>query len=600
MAETPPLTNQQLAAVMRDIAARLDIKGESPFKSRAYRKAAETIEALDHDIRREWEAGTLREIPGIGQAIATKLDELLRTGRLAYLAKLRQEVPDGVVALTQVPEVGPKTAGAIYKELGISTLEALEEAARDGRLREVSGVGPKTEARILAGIEALRRRRALPPRVLLGQALPRAEALLAELRAAAGPAIVRAEIVGSLRRRRETVGNVDLLVASEKPAAVLTAFRRLSRVAEALGDGETATAIGVAGVSARLHSGERVDLRVVTPSHWGSALQYFTGSQMHNVALRAFAAQRGLAWTDYGDHGRSEEAAQQGEAGLYPTEEAVYDALGLEWIPPELRENWGEIEAAREHDLPNLVARADLRGDLHMHTVWSDGKATIAGMAAAARALGYEYIVVSDHSQSLGITGGLDVDRLGQQRIEILNVNSKYSDFRVLQGAEVEIKSDGSLDYPDEVLEVLDVVIASLHTGLRQGRDQVTRRALAALHNPHVDILGHPTGRLLGRREGAALDIDAVLQTAAETGTILEVNSQIDRLDLDPVHVRQALELGCLIAVDSDAHSPEGLEVIEYGVWQARRGWATPDDVINTRRLSDFLDYIHRFEDSAQ
>lgn len=598
MAETPQLTNRQLAAVMRDIATRLEIKGESPFKTRAYRNAADVIEALDHDIRRDWEAGTLREIPGIGQAIATKLDELLRTGRLTYLEQLKQEVPEGVVMLTQVPEVGPKTAGAIYETLGIATLEALEEAARDGRLREVSGVGPKTEARILAGIEALRRRRALPPRVLLGKALPRAESLLAALRAAAGPAIAHAEIVGSLRRRRETVGNIDLLVASDRPAAVLVAFERLATLAEVLGNDQAATVGGERSVSARLHTGEQVDLRVVSSAHWGNALQYFTGSAMHNVALRALANQQGLAWGEYGLQQQGAGAAHRSH--FYSTEEALYEALGLEWIPPELRENWGEIEVAREHDLPNLVTRADLRGDLHMHTLWSDGSASIAEMAAAARARGYEYIVIADHSQSLTITGGLDVDRLGQQRIEILNINSKYSDFRVLQGAEVEIKNDGSLDYPDEVLEILDVVIASLHTGLRQDRDQVTRRALAAIHNPHVDILGHPTGRLLGRREGAALDIEAVLQAAAESGTILEVNSQIDRLDLDPIHVRAALELGCLIAVDSDAHSPDGLEVIEYGVWQARRGWATPDDVINTRPLSDFLDYIHRFEDNEE
>ncbi|HBY92560.1 MAG TPA: hypothetical protein DEP84_01135, partial [Chloroflexi bacterium] len=431
--------------------------------------------------------------------------------------------------------------------------------------------------------------------------LPRAQALLAELQAMAGPAIARAEAVGSLRRRRETVGNIDLLVASERPAEVAAAFQRLTQLAEVLGAPASAISVGEALISARLHSGERADLRVVPPARWGSALQYFTGSQMHNMALRALAGQQGLAWSDDGltrsDRGEARESGR--ESPWYATEEEVYAALGLAWIPPELRENQGEIEAAREHDLPNLVSRANLRGDLHMHTVWSDGGATIAEMAAAARARGYEYIVISDHSQSLGITGGLDVERLGQQRIEILNVNSRYSDFRVLQGAEVEIKSDGSLDYPDEVLEMLDVVIASLHTGLRQGRDQVTRRALAALHNPHVDILGHPTGRLLGRREGAALDIDVVLQAAAETGTILEVNSQIDRLDLDPIHVRAALELGCLISIDSDAHSPQGLEIIEYGVWQARRGWATADDVINTRPVSDFLDYIHRFEDGG-
>lgn len=585
MDETPQLTNRQLAAIMRSIAVRLEIKGESPFKTRAYRKAAEAIEGLGYDIRRDWEAGTLRQIPGIGQAIASKLDELLRTGRLAFYERLRAEVPDALVTLTEVPEVGPKTARAIYDELGISTLDALEEAARDGLLRRVSGVGPTTEKRILAGIEALRRRGAAPPRGLLGHILPRAQALLDQLCAEAGPAIVKASIAGSLRRRRATIGNVDLVVAGENPATILATFRSLDAVAEVLRSDETK-------MSVRLHSGEQADLRVVPPARWGTALQYFTGSQLHNIQLRQLANRQGLGLSEYGL-----KRGENGEELLIDTEEQVYEMLGLDWIPPEMREGVGEIEAAREHALPMLVTRADLRGDLHMHSTWSDGKATIAEMAAAARSLGYEYIVIADHSQSLGVAGGLDPDRLAQQRIEILNVNSKYSDFRVLQGAEVEIKNDGTLDYPDEVLEFLDVVVASLHTGLRQDKDQVTRRVLAALANPHVDILGHPTGRLLGRREGAALDMDAVLRVAAETGTILEVNSQIDRLDLDPTHVRAALELGCLISIDSDAHSPGDLDLIEYGIGQARRGWATADDVINTRSLTEFLDYIHRFEE---
>lgn len=585
MDETPQLTNRQLAAIMRSIAVRLEIKGESPFKTRAYRKAAEAIEGLGYDIRRDWEAGTLRQIPGIGQAIASKLDELLRTGRLAFYERLRAEVPDALVTLTEVPEVGPKTARAIYDELGISTLDALEEAARDGLLRRVSGVGPTTEKRILAGIEALRRRGAAPPRGLLGHILPRAQALLDQLCAEAGSAIVKASIAGSLRRRRATIGNVDLVVAGENPATILATFRSLDAVAEVLRSDETK-------MSVRLHSGEQADLRVVPPARWGTALQYFTGSQLHNIQLRQLANRQGLGLSEYGL-----KRGENGEELLIDTEEQVYEMLGLDWIPPEMREGVGEIEAAREHALPMLVTRADLRGDLHMHSTWSDGKATIAEMAAAARSLGYEYIVIADHSQSLGVAGGLDPDRLAQQRIEILNVNSKYSDFRVLQGAEVEIKNDGTLDYPDEVLEFLDVVVASLHTGLRQDKDQVTRRVLAALANPHVDILGHPTGRLLGRREGAALDMDAVLRVAAETGTILEVNSQIDRLDLDPTHVRAALELGCLISIDSDAHSPGDLDLIEYGIGQARRGWATADDVINTRSLTEFLDYIHRFEE---
>ncbi len=499
----------------------------------------------------------------------TKSARLSRPARLGLLARLEAEVPAGVAAMMNVPDVGAKTAMAIYETLGIDSVEGLEAAARAGTLTQVAGIGAKSQQRILEGIESLRRQ---TDRLLLGVVLPRADELLAALREQAGAGIVRASLTGSLRRHVATIGNIDLLVAAsvEDTAHILDTFRGLPQVGELLAK-ESQQA------SARLHSGESVALRVVQPQQWGAALQHFTGSVRHNERLREFAAQRGVAL---------------GESLPFETEQALYEALGLPWIPPELREGEGELAAALDDTLPELVELDDLLGDLHMHSTWSDGKASILEMAQAARARGYEYIVITDHSQSLAMTGGLTPERLIQQRYEIINANAKFDDFAILQGAEVEIKGDGSLDYPDELLAQLDVVVASMHTGIRGDRDTVTRRMLNAIHNPHVDVIGHMTNRLIGRREGADLDMEAVLQAAAETGTILEINAQPDRLDLDPTHARQALEYGCLLSVGSDAHSPDGLDTIRFGIMQARRAWAEAEDVINTRPLEEFLSYI--------
>ncbi len=571
------LSNGEIALFFEKIADLMQLQGENAFKMRAYRRAAEAIRGLPRDIHEDYEQGTLKQISGIGDAIADKIGEIIQTGRLSLLDRLEAEVPAGVAEMMRVPEVGPKSALAIYKALGIASLDALEAAARAGTLRAVSGIGAKTEERILAGIGALRQR---SDRALLGTVLPRAEALLAALQAAAGTTLVRAEMVGSLRRRAATVGNINLLVAASEGEAsgVLAAFRQLPQVGERLSEGQLWETV-------RLHSGEEASLRVVTPAEWGCALHALTGSMQHVQQARTLAQARGLIL--------GESSLRRGDL-LIPCEqeEELYAQLGLPWIPPEVREGDGEFEAARDEALPELVVAGDLRGDLHMHSQWSDGKATILEMAQAARALGYEYIVVTDHSQSLAMTNGLTPERLIQQRYEIINANAKFTDFTVLQGAEVEIKADGSLDYPDEVLAQLDVVVASMHVGIRGDRDSVTRRMLGAIRNPHVDVIGHMTNRLLGRREGADLDMEAVLQAAAEEGTILEINSQPDRLDLDPTHARRALEYGCLLSVDSDAHSPEGLQVIHLGIAQARRAWAEADDIINTRPLDDLLSYI--------
>lgn len=578
MTTSRALTNGQIAAFFSQIADLMQLKGENSFKIRAYQRAAEAIRALPHDIHQDYQAGTLKDIPGIGDAIADKISEIIRTGRLAFLERLEAEFPAGVAEMMQVPEIGPKSAKAIYEALGIASLEDLEMAARAGRLQQVAGIGAKSEQRILAGIEALSRR---SDRALLGVVLPRAEALLDALHEGAGAKLLRADLTGSLRRYRATVGNVNLLAAAtpDHVEAVLAAFRHLPQVEEVLQRGDTHTLV-------RLHSGEQVDLRVVLPDQWGYALHYFTGSLAHNLRVQALAEAAGLVLNGF--------AYQRptGEAVPCESEEELYARLGLFWIPPELREDEGEIEAAQQDDLPDLVELDDLMGDLHLHSTWSDGQGSILEMAQAARALGYEYIVVTDHSQSLAMAGGLTVERLIQQRYEIINVNAKFDDFAVLQGAEVEIKADGTLDYPDEVLAQLDVVVASMHTGIRGDRDSLTRRMLNAIRNPHVDVIGHMTNRLLGRREGADLDMDAILRAAAEQGTILEINAQPDRLDLDPTHARRALEYGCLLSVDSDAHSPDGLPQIALGVTQARRAWAEADDILNTRPLEEFLSYI--------
>lgn len=560
----------------------MQLLGENRFKIRAYRRAAETIKGLPRDINLDYRAGKLTKISGIGKAIAEKISEIIETGRLEYLERLEAQIPAGVAALMKVPEVGPKSAMAIYNALGIQSLDELEAAAEMGELRKIRGLGAKKEQRILAGIHALRRR---SDRSLLGVALPRAESILAALQGhdEVGSHILRADVAGSLRRRRATIGDIDLLIAAD-PAhagAMMSAFQSLPQVSEILAAGESKSAV-------RLHSGEQVDLRVVEPKHWGCALQYFTGSQQHNIQIRRLAQMAGLSLNEY--RFRSE----SGQEFFCESEEEVYERLGLRWIPPELREDQGEIDAARSNQLPTQVQRGDLRGDLHMHSTWSDGKSSILEMAQAARALGYEYIVITDHSQSLAMTGGLNPERLIEQRHEIINVNAQFDDFTVLQGAEVEIKADGSLDYPDNVLAQLDVVIASMHTGIRGDRATLTQRILNAIHNPHVDLIGHLTNRLLGKREGADLDLDAILQAAAQTGTILEINSQPQRLDLDPTHARQALQYGCLLAINSDAHTTAGLHHVRYGIMQARRAWAEADHIINTRPLQQLLTYIQR------
>ena len=564
------MTNREIADILKRIGDMLDILGENRFKVLAYRRAADNILNLGQDIHTYWQAGTLQDIPGVGKAIADKIDELLTTGQLEFYERLQDQVPASVVSLLEIPDVGPRTAKLMWEELGLQSVTEVESAARSGRLQGLPGLGAKSEAKILAGIEALHRR---SDRIPLGTAWPVALDLLEGLKAAS-PEVQEATVAGSLRRMRSTIGDIDLLASSAAPEAVMRAFAELPPVAEVLLGGQTKTTV-------RLHNGLQVDLRVLAPEHWGAALQYFTGSQAHNVRLREIARNQNLSLSEYGSKG------EDGTLVPCPQETGVYEALGLSWVPPELREDRGEIQAALEDRLPDLVGWDDVLGDLHAHTDWSDGAGTLEEMAETARQHGYRYLLISDHTQSLGIASGLTAEQLRAQRAEIDLLNEKWADFSLLQGCELEIKADGTLDYPDEVLTKLDFVVASVHTSLRQERAQITERVMNALRNPYVDVIGHPSGRILGQREESAVDLDAVIQEASRTGTALEVNSIPNRLDLDDVHVRRALDLGVKIAINSDAHHPGGMDSLRYGLATARRGWATPADVLNTMSLEE-------------
>lgn len=574
------LTNQQVALVFRDIADSMEVLGENRFKTQAYARAADTIEELPTSLYDHLAAGTLDDLPGVGPAISAKINELLSTGALNFRERLREQVPDGVLHIMRVPGVGPKTALRLYRELEITDVEALESAVRAGQLRKVKGFGPKLEAKILEGLSA---QASAPDRFLLGEMLPVARELIEGLRAAY-PQLVEASHAGSLRRAAPTIGDFDLVAAAAQPGAVLDAFSALPQIARVEMASEQR-------IDARLHNGKSCSLLVVTPDIWGAALALWTGSTAHRSRLVTLATERGLVLEDHG-------LRRDDELVPTPTEEALYEALGLAWIPPELREDWGEIEAAQNGKLPRLVELNQIRADMHTHSEWSDGRGTVAEVAAAALARGYEYYVISDHSFYMGMVNGLDAERLKQQRVEIDAVNAEMQrkgiNFKLLQGSEVDILPDGSLALPDDVLATLDWVVASLHVSLRQDRATVTRRLLNAIHNPHVDCIGHPTGRLLLRRQGADLDMDAVLEAAAETGTVLEIDGAYQRLDLDAEHAKRAIAMGIPIAIDSDAHRSGELAGIEYGVLTARRAWARAEDIVNCHAWEEVVERFRR------
>ncbi|MBA2263118.1 MAG: DNA polymerase/3'-5' exonuclease PolX [Chloroflexi bacterium] len=568
------ISNSELARIFNEIGDMLEILGEVVYKAVAYRRVADAVERYPDDVAALYRRGDPPKLPGAGAALTAKLAELAETGRLEYHERLRAQVPDGLLDILRVPGVGPKTVRLLNAELGIDSLDALRAAAEGGQLRAVKGLSERTEQNVLEGIGRIERR---STRLLVHDADALVASLVEALREVRG--VRRIEPAGSLRRRRTTIGDLDLLAAVDDPAAVIAALDGLSDVERVLSAGTDKSSI-------ILRDGPQVDLMVCPPAAWGTHLVHFTGSRDHNIALRGMALDRGWSLSEKGF-----KVIETGELLLDPEEADVYGRLGLPWIPPEIREGDGEITAALAGKLPSLVTADDVRGDTHTHSNWTDGVDSIETMARAARDLGHEYIVLTDHSPSLGIARGLTPERVAEQRDEIARVNAELAPFRVLHGTELEIRADATLDYPDELLARFDVVIASIHTGRGQSPEQLTRRALAAIEHPHVDILAHPSGRIVNRRDPLPLDWPRLFESAAIHGTALEINGS-PRLDLDDSLARAAGRTGARLTLASDAHRTEELAQQRHAVDLARRAWLEADQLLTTRSADALLELV--------
>ena len=562
-----PLHNSDVAEAFDEMADLLEIEGANVFRVRAYRNAARTLRGLSRGVA-GMVAGAedLSELPAIGEDLAEKIRTMVGTGRLPELEELKDQLPEGLVAVLGISGLGPKRVKALHRELGIEDLDGLAEAAREGRIRLIEGFGEKTEANILHALET---RGSGESRTLLREAEARAEPLVAHLSAAEGAEQVT--VAGSYRRRKETVGDLDILVACEDSGPVMARLTGHEDVTEVISQGETRSTVV-------LRNGLQVDLRAVPPESHGAALHYFTGSKAHNIHVRRMGQGRGLKINEYGVFDGDTRLAGE-------TEAEVYDRVGLPWIPPELREDRGEIEAAGRGELPELLTLDDIRGNLHAHTDWSDGTASAREMAEAAKARGWEYLAITDHSKAVRVANGLDADRLAAQIDEIEALDAEIDGIAVLSSVEVDILEDGSLDLPDHILSRLDLVTCAVHSHFRLSRERQTARLCRAMDNPHVSILAHPTGRMIGSREPYPLDMEALASHAAETGVALEINAQPQRLDLDDRHARMAAEAGARLAIGTDAHAPDHLDVMRHGVDQARRAWLRAEDVVNTRPL---------------
>jgi len=563
------MRNLEIATLFNRIADLLQIQGANPFRVRAYQRAAASLEGLTDNIESIVSRGAVREIAGIGEDLSAKIAEYISTEKIEFYEKLKTEVPLGLLQIVAVPSVGPKTAKQIYDLFQVQDVDQLDALARSGKLLGVPGFKQKAIDNIIRGIELVKRKHG---NHLLGRALPVAADICKYLE----PFALRVSYGGSLRRMKEIVHDVDILAASSTPEATTTAFLKMPLVVDILAQGPTKCSV-------RLKDDLQVDLRVIEPKSWGAALHYFTGSKAHNIRMRERAIKMVMKLNEYG-------LFDSNDAWISGTEEAdIFETLGLPFIPPVLREDQGEIEAAAEQRLPNLIQSSDIAGDLHVHTTWTDGKYSSEEMVEAARQRGLQYIAITDHSKSLGMAGGLSDEDLMRHTDEVKALDQKYSDIRVLAGTEVDIRQDGSLDYPDELLSKLDFVVASVHSGFRMERDAMTARVVKAMQNPHVRAIGHPTGRLIGDRDAYDLDFDTLMREAARTRTCLEVNSNFHRLDLSDALCRKARELGVHVVINTDAHNREDLNNIHFGVATAQRGWIEKDRVLNARPVEELL-----------
>jgi len=557
------MRNQEVANIFRDIASILEIRGENPFRIRAYEKAALNIESLTGDIAAIAEGKELEKIPGVGKDLAKKIEEILNTGTCSHLEALKKETPEGLIEMLAVSGLGPKTVRLIYDKLKIASLDQLEEMARSHKLHGLPGIKEKTEENILRGIELLRQGRERP---LLGTILPLVNEIKKRLRKL--PEVKQISEAGSVRRKKETIRDIDILVISSDSQKVMEVFTTMPMVGDILAKGATKSSI-------RTRQGIQVDLRVVEPDSFGAALCYFTGSKEHNIRIREMGVKLGLKINEYG--------VFRGEKKIGgKIEEEVYQAVGLPYIPPELREDRGEIEAALAGSLPRVVELKDIRGDLHVHSRYSDGSDTFEEIAEKAKSIGLEWVGICDHSQSLKIAGGVSVEDLKKKIREIHAFNEKGHSVKLLCGTEVDIGNDGKLDYPDDILAELDLVVAAIHTGFKQDEKTITRRIVTAMQHPLVNMLAHPTGRLFGEREPYALDMEKVLEEAKKTGTDIEINAYPKRLDLNDISVKAAKERGIKLGIGTDTHILDQMEYITLGLAVARRGWLEKSDLLNT------------------
>ena len=564
------MKNQFVADILYMIADLLDLKGDIFFKTRAYRIAAQTIEALDEDIEKLVNQGRIESIPGVGEALAKKITELVQTGKLEYLERLKKEVPTGLIDLLGIPGLGPKKVAALYKNLGITNTQELREAANKGELRTLEGFGEITERNILRGIQL---REKTSGRVLLNVAYEDGTRYITYLKRC--KQIEKINIAGSLRRMKETIGDLDILISSKNPETIMQYFVSYPEVEQVLAKGTTKSSV-------LLNDNLQVDLRVVDEKSYGAALQYFTGSKDHNVTLRGLAIRKGYKLNEYGLFDKKTEKYIAGK-----TEEDIYKKIGFSYIEPELRENRGEFEAAKKKKLPNLVGYDEINGDFHVHSLWSDGSDSIETIASVAQRRHYSFIGITDHSQSLKIANGLTEDRIQKKIQEIKTLNKKFPDLRILCGTECDIKTDGTLDYSNKILKQFDFVYIGIHTAFKMDKETMTKRIIKGMDNEQVDFVAHPTGRLIGKREPYEVDLEQIIDTAKETDTRLEINSFPDRLDLDDTHIKLAKEHGVQFVLGTDSHSINHLDFMRFGIATARRGWLEKKDILNTYSLKD-------------